>query len=91
MPVAAYVLQDFSRDEVESVAAALAEAHQGARAAVVLGLEKAVSGVRVDSTGNPVAPKQGHQNGKGVRQKKPPKKAAGTAAVAAVAEQPLQG
>jgi hypothetical protein len=39
-----------------------------------LGTEKALSGIRVDTEGNPVAPKVIHQNGKGIKQ---PKKTAG--------------
>lgn len=85
MPVATYVLQNFSTEEQEAAAAAVAAAKEAAKAAVVLGVDKAVSGLRIDGDGKQVAPKGVHQNGKGVRQpggKKP--------AAAAMAKHPQQ-
>lgn len=80
MPVATYVLQDFTKAERELIDEAVVVAVDAAKAFVVLGIEKAVSGMRVDASGNPVAPKGNHQNGKGIKQPKGPKKVAGNAA-----------
>jgi PTH1 family peptidyl-tRNA hydrolase len=81
LPVATYVLQDFSKVEREKIDEAVLEAIEAVKALVVLGTEKAVSGLRVDKEGKPLKPPKGnHQNGKGVKQ---PKKG-GAAAAAAV-------
>lgn len=81
LPVATYVLQDFSKLEREKIDEAVLEAIEAVKALVVLGSEKALSGLRVDKEGKRVPPKVIHQNGKGIKQ---PKKA--TAAVAGGAE-----
>jgi peptidyl-tRNA hydrolase, PTH1 family len=73
LPVATYVLQDFSKVEREKIDEAVLDAIEAVKALVVLGTEKAVSGLRVDKEGKTVSPKGNHQNGKGVKQ---PKKAA---------------
>ena len=84
LSVATYVLQDFSKSERELIDEAVVVAVEAAKAFVVLGIDKAVSGTRIDSSGNPVAPKGNHQNGKGVKQPKGPKKPAAAAAAAVV-------
>ena len=68
VPVVEYVLQDFSKAERERIDVAVKEALDTAKAWLVLGGEKAASGVRVDADGQPVAPKTVHKNGKGVKQ-----------------------
>lgn len=69
VPVVNYVLQDFSKGEREKIDGALGDVVQVVRAALALGMERAVSGVRVDADGNAVTPKGSHQNGKGVKEK----------------------
>lgn len=57
MAVARYVLQDFSRDEMEmegGMEKAIEEAIQMIRAVLAIGMEKAVSGVRVDREGKQI-------------------------------------
>jgi PTH1 family peptidyl-tRNA hydrolase len=76
-PVATYVLQDFTKLEREKIDEAVLEAIEAVKAVVVLGTEKAVSGLRVDKDGKQIPPKVPHQNGKGLKQSKPPKLAGG--------------
>ena len=73
LAVATYVLQDFSKVEREKIDEAVLQAIEAVKALVVLGTEKAASGIRVDKDGKAVTPKGNHQNGKGLKQ---PKKAA---------------
>lgn len=47
MPVPAYVLQDFDKKELEEINVAIQEGMDTVRAVLELGLEKAVSGVRL--------------------------------------------
>ena len=47
MPVVAWVLQGFSKGEQEGVELSIREACEAVRAVLSVGLEKAVSGVRV--------------------------------------------
>ena len=58
MPVASYVLQDFSAPEREKIDEAVLEAVEAAKAFVVLGGEKAVSGQRIDAQGSQVSKQQ---------------------------------
>jgi len=67
IPVVNHVLQNFSKEEREKIDVALREVEEAVRATLGLGIEKAVSGVRVDADGKPVPPKNSHQNGKGVK------------------------
>ncbi len=89
VPVASYVLQPFAVEEREAVDAAVAGAADAARAALVLGVEKAVSGARVDADGR-ARPPPPHQGGKGVRRPagKKGEAAAAAADAAAAAEAP---
>lgn len=68
LPVASYVLQDFPKGERELIDGALGAAVAAVRSVLVLGVDKAVSGLRVDADGKPIPTVQAHQNGKGVRQ-----------------------
>jgi peptidyl-tRNA hydrolase len=51
MPVAAYVLQDFPAAEADAVERAVAEGADAVCAVLGLGLEKALSGVRLPAGG----------------------------------------
>eukprot|EP00887_Chlorella_sp_A99_P001242 scaffold14.g1242.t1 len=84
MPIASYVLQDFSRAEREEIDIAIQEGLDILRAVLSLGMDKAVSGLRVDRHGNTTAPAP-HQNGKGVKAAKE-----GSAAGEAPAQQQRQ-
>jgi Peptidyl-tRNA hydrolase len=50
MPVPAYVLQDFDKKEAEEIRVAIQEGIETIRAVLELGIEKAVSGVRLTSS-----------------------------------------
>lgn len=56
MSVADYVLHAFDREEVPLMDEAVEEAIQAIRAVLSLGMEKAVSGLRVDANGRQIAP-----------------------------------
>jgi PTH1 family peptidyl-tRNA hydrolase len=63
-------LQDFSKAEAVEIEIAIQEGIDLVRSVLTLGLEKAVSGVKVDSSGKAIA--RPHQGGKGVRQPRGP-------------------
>lgn len=54
--VPSYVLQDFTKMELDAIDGAVRGAIEAVRAAVTLGMERAVSGTRLDASGNPIAP-----------------------------------
>lgn len=61
-PVVSWVLQDFSKAERENVDVAVQECIDLLRAVLIVGMERAVSGIRVDRDGKPIKP--AHSNGK---------------------------
>jgi hypothetical protein len=64
LPVATYVLQPFTNQEQKMIEEAIvASVLPAVRAAVSLGMEKALSGVRISADGKQIVPP--HQNGKG--------------------------
>ncbi|KAL4421681.1 hypothetical protein ABPG77_001222 [Micractinium sp. CCAP 211/92] len=97
MPVVSWVLQDFSKAEREELDVALQEVIDIMRAVLTVGMDKAVSGIRVDRDGKPIKPphsngKQGSSSGKqggkqGSKQKAPAAEG-GADAAAAAQEQP---
>jgi PTH1 family peptidyl-tRNA hydrolase len=74
MAVSRYVLQDFSRDEMEmeggGMERAIEEAIQMIRAVLGIGMEKAVSGVRVDGEGKQIGRDPQKSVGGGIKKKK---------------------
>ena len=54
--VPSYVLQEFAKVELDAIDGAVREAIEVVRASVMLGIERAVSGTRVDASGKPIAP-----------------------------------
>ncbi|KAL4421231.1 hypothetical protein ABPG75_010522 [Micractinium tetrahymenae] len=62
MPVVSWVLQDFNKAEREEIDIALQEVIDILRAVFTVGMDRAVSGTRVDREGKPIKPP--HSNGK---------------------------
>lgn len=64
MSIATYVLQDFSKAEKEEIEFAIQDGIDSIRAVFTIGMDKALSGIRVDAKGNQINPQKQENSNK---------------------------